>query len=74
MEFNSVDRKIEKVDKKIENIDKKLAKRTSIIMYEIFERHYDKKTKNLKSKKADLIRDRGLLQEEKLKEELKRGR
>ena len=72
--MDNIDKQIARKDKQIAKVEKKLKKRTLPILYEIFERHYLKRSDKLKQKREGLIKDRSALQDDKLKTELVRSR
>ncbi len=70
----STEKKVQHLENKIDKIDDKLNKKSSVILYEIFERYYLKRNEKLRDKKTELRRQIDILQDDELKLELNKSR
>ncbi len=70
----STEKKVQHLENKIDKIDDKLNKKSSVILYEIFERYYLKRNEKLRDKKTELRRQIDILQDDEIKLELNKSR
>lgn len=70
----STEKKVQHLENKIDKIDGKLNKKSSVILYEIFERYYLKRNEKLRDKKTELRRQIDILQDDEIKLELNKSR
>ena len=67
-------KQIQRIDKKIKRTEKKIQRRIPSFLYEPFENHYDRRKVMLRKKVEEYLKEKSRLQDEELKEELKRSR
>ena len=70
----STEKQVQHLENKIDKIDDKLNKKSSVILYEIFERYYLKRNEKLRDKKTELRRQIDILQDDEIKLELNKSR
>ncbi len=70
----STEKKVQHLENKINKIDERLNKKSSVILYETFERYYLKRNEKLRTKKAELRRQIDILQDNEIKLELNKSR
>ena len=70
----STEKKVQHLENKIDKIDDKLNKKSSVILYEIFERYYLKRNEKLRDKKTELRRQIDILQDDEIILELNKSR
>ena len=72
--MTKTNKQIKKLDNKIKRTERKIRRRVPLFLYEVFEEHYDNKKKALRQKVQEYQREKAILQDSELNEELKRGR